>query len=88
MPIVTFVVSAGVQFAVSGEAPAREILEYLFPAVVFVLAFGATYRALPDAQIHRHDALQGGALATLLFLAGRCGIDLYIAHGDVSGTYG
>ena len=88
MMIVTFVVSAVLQLAVPGETLAWAILEYLLSAMVFVLAFGAMYRVLPDAQIHWRDALQGGALTTLLFLVGKWGIGLYIDHSGVGGAYG
>jgi membrane protein len=88
MMIVTFVVSAIVQLAVPGDTLAWEIIEYVLSAAVFVLAFGAMYRFLPDATIHWHDALRGGALTTLLFLVGKWGIGLYIAHSDVGGAYG
>ncbi|MEO6926856.1 MAG: YihY/virulence factor BrkB family protein [Rhodanobacter sp.] len=88
MMIVTFVVSAVVQLAVPGDTVAWDIIEYLFSALVFVLAFGAMYRVLPDAHIHWRDALQGGALTTVLFLAGKWGIGLYISHADVGGAYG
>ncbi|MEO6800875.1 MAG: YihY/virulence factor BrkB family protein [Rhodanobacter sp.] len=88
MMIVTFVVSAIVQLAVPGDTLAWEIIEYLLSAAVFVLAFGAMYRVLPDATIHWRDALRGGALTTLLFLAGKWGIGLYIAHSNVGGAYG
>lgn len=88
MMVVTFVVSAIVQLAVPGDTFAWKIIEYLLSAAVFVLAFGAMYRVLPDARIHWRDALQGGALTTLLFLVGKWGIGLYIAHSDVGGAYG
>lgn len=88
MMIVTFVVSAVLQVLVPGETLAWQIMEYLLSAVVFVLAFGAMYRVLPDAKIHWRDALQGGALTTVLFLVGKWGIGLYIAHSDVGGAYG
>ncbi|MGY3038422.1 membrane protein [Rhodanobacter sp. TND4EL1] len=88
MMIVTFVLSAIVQLVVPGDTRAWAIIEYVLSAVVFVLAFGAMYRVLPDARIHWRDALQGGALTTLLFLAGKWAIGLYISHSDVGGAYG
>ena len=88
MMIVTFVVSAVLQLAVPGETLAWAIIEYVLSAVVFVLAFGAMYRVLPDAKIHWRDALRGGALTTALFLVGKWGIGLYIDHSDVGGAYG
>lgn len=88
MMIVTFVLSAAVQLAVPGDSLAWQIIEYILSAAVFVFAFGAMYRVLPDAHIHWRDALQGGALTTLLFLIGKWGIGLYITHSDVGGAYG
>lgn len=88
MLIVTFVASAVLKLAVPGDTLAWQILEYVLSAVVFVLAFGAMYRVLPDAHIQWCDALQGGALTTVLFLVGEWGIGLYIAHSDVGGAYG
>lgn len=88
MMIVTFVVSAVLQLVVPGESLAWQIIEYLLSAAVFVLAFGAMYRVLPDAKIHWRDAMQGGALTTVLFLVGKWGIGLYITHSDVGGAYG
>jgi membrane protein len=88
MMIVTFVLSGILQLVVSGDTLAWEIIEYVLSAVVFVLAFGAMYRVLPDAHIRWRDALRGGVLTTLLFLAGKWAIGLYIAHSDVGGAYG
>lgn len=88
MMIVTFVVSGAIQLLVRGDTVAWMIIEYVLSAVVFVLAFGAMYRVLPDARIHWRDALKGGTLTAALFLVGKWAIGLYIAHGDVGGAYG
>ncbi|WEN14222.1 YihY/virulence factor BrkB family protein [Rhodanobacter sp. AS-Z3] len=88
MMIVTFVVSAVLQLVVPGDTWMWATIEYVFSAAVFVLAFGAMYRVLPDAHIHWRDALRGGALTALLFLAGKWVIGLYISHSDVGGAYG
>lgn len=88
MMLVTFVVSAIVGLIVPGDTRAWEIIEYLISAVIFVLAFGAMYRVLPDAKIDWRDAFQGGALTAVLFLAGKWAIGLYIAYSDVGGAYG
>ena len=88
MMIVTFVVSAIVQVVVPDDTRTWAIIEYVLSAVVFVVAFGAMYRVLPDAKIHWRDALRGGALTTVLFLAGKWVIGLYISHSDVGGAYG
>ena len=88
MLIVTFVASAALKLVVPGDTLAWQILEYVLSAIVFVFAFGAMYRVLPDAKIHWRDALRGGALTTLLFLVGQWGIGVYLAHSDVGGAYG
>ena len=88
MLIVTFVLSGVLQLLVPGDTLAWGIVEYVLSALVFVLAFGAMYRVLPDAHIHWRDALRGGALTTVLFLAGKWAIGVYIAHSDVGGAYG
>ncbi len=88
MMIVTFVVSGVIQLVVHGDTLAWQIIEYALAAVVFVLAFGAMYRVLPDAHIHWRDALKGGALTAALFLVGKWAIGLYIGHSDVGGAYG
>lgn len=88
MMIITFVVSGVIQLVLRGDTIAWQIIEYSLSAVVFVLAFGAMYRVLPDAKIHWRDALRGGALTALLFLIGKWAIGVYISHSDVGGAYG
>ncbi len=88
MLIVTFVVSGVLQLVLRADTVAWHIIEYVLSAVVFVLAFGAMYRVLPDAKIHWRDAFRGGTLTAVLFLAGKWAIGLYISHGDVGGAYG
>ncbi len=88
MMIVTFVVSGVLQLLVRGDTLAWQIIEYVLSAIVFVIAFGAMYRVLPDAHIHWRDALKGGALTAALFLVGKWAIGLYISNGDVGGAYG
>jgi membrane protein len=63
-------------------------VEYAISAAVFFIAFGAMYRILPDAYIHWQDAARGGLLTTLLFLAGKYAIGVYIDHARIGGAYG
>lgn len=86
--IVSFVISGLIQLVVPGDSTAWTCVEYAISAIVFFIAFGAMYRVLPDAYIHWHDAARGALLTTILFLAGKYVIGLYIDHARIGGAYG
>jgi membrane protein len=88
MMIVSFIVSAIIQTVIRGDSTAWSAVEYLISVVVFVAAFGAMYKVLPDAVIDWSEALIGAVLTTALFLAGKYVIGLYIQYSDVGGAYG
>jgi membrane protein len=64
------------------------MLEYVISLLVFVVAFGAMYRVLPDTQIAWADAAWGALLTTVLFILGKFAIELYIGHVSIGGAYG
>jgi membrane protein len=86
--IVSFVVSALIQTFVPGDSSAWLVVENVVAMVVFVVAFGAMYRVLPDATIAWKDAARGGILTAALFIAGKYVIGIYIEHVSVGGAYG
>lgn len=86
--IVSFAVSALIQTFVPGDSGWWIVIENMISIVVFGAAFGAMYRVLPDAEIAWADAWRGAVVTTLLFLAGKYLIDLYIRHASVGGAYG
>lgn len=86
--IVSFVISGLIQLVVPGNSTTWTCVEYAISAVVFFIAFGAMYRVLPDAYIRWHDAARGALLTTVLFLAGKYVIGLYIEHAKIGGAYG
>lgn len=88
MMIVSFLVSALIQALVQGEGMLWKIAEYAISVLVFVTAFGAMYKVLPDAVIAWSEALIGAVLTTVLFLAGKYAIGLYIQYANVGGAYG
>jgi membrane protein len=88
MMIVTFALSAVIQTVIPGDTAGWHALEFAIAAIVFVVAFGAMYRVLPDAKIDWGDALIGAVLTTALFLVGKWCIGLYIDHSSVGGAYG
>lgn len=86
--IVSFVVSALIRLVVPADSRLWVIVEWAITLLVFIAAFGAMYRVLPDARIAWMDAWRGALLTTLLFIAGKYGIDVYIRHASVGGAYG
>ncbi|WP_413623591.1 YihY/virulence factor BrkB family protein [Luteibacter sp. Lutesp34] len=88
MMIVSFIVSALIQALVRGEGVVWKVAEYAISVLVFMTAFGAMYKVLPDAVIAWSEALIGAVLTTVLFLAGKYAIGLYIQYANVGGAYG
>ena len=86
--IVSFVVSALIRIFVPVDSLAWIAAERVISLLVFIGAFGAMYRVLPDAHIAWTDAWRGALLTTVLFIAGKYAIDLYIRHASVGGAYG
>ncbi|EIL93236.1 YihY/virulence factor BrkB family protein [Rhodanobacter spathiphylli] len=86
--IVSFVVSTLIRFFVPVDSWIWSIAEQVISLLVFIAAFGAMYRVLPDARIAWADAWRGALLTTVLFIAGKYAIDLYIRHASVGGAYG
>lgn len=86
--IVSFVVSTAIRIFVPVDSWMWNIAERVISLLVFIAAFGAMYRVLPDAHIAWMDAWRGALLTTILFIAGKYAIDLYIQHASVGGAYG
>ncbi|UPG96226.1 YihY/virulence factor BrkB family protein [Luteibacter aegosomatissinici] len=86
--IISFVVSSLIQAVIPGNTVAWQVVEAVISFGVFVIAFGAMYRILPDAQIAWRDAARGGILTALLFVGGKFVISLYIDRASVGGAYG
>jgi membrane protein len=86
--IVSFAISALIQTFVRGDSVWWTLTENVISIAVFVAAFGAMYRVLPDAKIAWADAGRGAVVTTVLFLAGKYVIGLYISHASVGGAYG
>lgn len=86
--IVSFVVSTAIGIFVPVDSWIWSIAEQVISLLVFIAAFGAMYRVLPDARIAWVDAWRGALLTTVLFIAGKYAIGLYIQHASVGGAYG
>ncbi len=55
--------------------------------VIFVL-FSMIYKILPDVQLSWKDVRMGSLVTTVLFIAGKYLIGLYLGRGSVGSTYG
>lgn len=86
--IVSFAATALVNALIPSGSIGWNVVEDVVGAFLLVVAFGAMYRILPDASIAWADAVRGALLTTLLFMAGKFVISLYVVHSSVSGAYG
>ena len=86
--IVSFVISALIQQLVPGDTVVWRVIEALVSLLVFVVAFGAMYRVLPDATIPWMDASRGGVLTAVLFVLGQYAIGIYLDGAKIGGAYG
>lgn len=86
--IVSFVVSTLIGIFVPADSRIWNIVQAAITLLVFIAAFGAMYRVLPDVHIAWVDAWRGALLTTVLFVAGKYAIDMYIQHASVGGAYG
>lgn len=88
LAIVSMVATTVITLLVPSGSLGWLILENFLTVLLLVLAFGAMYRVLPDAQIAWRDAVRGSVLTTVLFMSGKFLIALYITHSRISGAYG
>ena len=86
--IISFTVNALIHLFIPAESQVWSIVEYVVSLAVFVLAFGAMYRVLPDTKIGWYEASRGALLTTVLFIAGKFAIDMYIQRASIGGAYG
>ena len=56
--------------------------------LVLAFAFAALLKFLPDAVVRWRDALVGGAVAAVLFSAGKKLFALYLAHAGMANSFG
>ncbi|RDS79501.1 YihY/virulence factor BrkB family protein [Dyella monticola] len=86
--IISFAVSALIHLMIPYGSVAWSIVEYVVSLALFVVAFGAMYRVLPDTDITWSDATRGALLTTVLFILGKFAIETYIGYVSIGGAYG
>jgi membrane protein len=67
------------------------VVQFISSAIGFAIVtalFAVIFKYLPATHIAWKDVLVGAVLTAILFIAGKALIGLYIAHGDISSTYG
>lgn len=64
------------------------IYEHSISFVIMVFIISLMFKFLGDAKIHWKPALFGGAFTAILFIIGKIGISIYIAHSHVTTTFG
>jgi membrane protein len=72
---------------VGGEAVAH-IIQIAVAFVVSTVLFAAIFRILPDLKIAWHDVWFGAVFTSILFVAGKWGLGLYLGKAAVGSAYG
>jgi membrane protein len=64
------------------------IYEHLTSFAVLCIVFAIMFKFLGDAKVHWKATILGGIFTALLFIFGKIGIGMYIAHSHISSTFG
>ncbi len=64
------------------------IYEHLASFLVLSLVFAIMFKFLGDAKVHWRATILGGIFTAFLFIFGKIGIGMYIAHSHISSTFG
>lgn len=65
-----------------------DLLQLGVGLLVLAVAFAALLKFLPDAPVRWRDAIVGGAVAAVLFSAGKKLFALYLAHAGMASAFG
>jgi membrane protein len=74
--------------AMPGATVVSVILSILANLVVITALFAMIFKFLPDAKIAWNDVWIGAALTTVLFIAGKWALGLYLGSGSAGSAYG
>jgi membrane protein len=62
-------------------------MNILVSLVLFAIIFAAMHGFLPDAKIGWRDAVAGGIATSVLFMAGKILIGLYLGNSEITNVY-
>lgn len=65
-----------------------EALNFLLSFAVTTYLFAIIFKLLPDVKIRWRDVWTGAAVTSLLFVAGKTGLGIYLARSKVTSAYG
>ncbi len=71
-----------------GGTVVTTIVSLVLNLVVVTLLFAMIFKYLPDAKIAWRDVWIGAGLTTVLFIAGKWGLSLYLGSGSAGSAYG
>lgn len=64
------------------------VLDFFLSLALFTLLFAAMYKVLPDAKIAWRDVWVGSVATSLLFVAGKFLIGLYLGRAEIGSAFG
>jgi membrane protein len=64
------------------------IINFAVQAIVVLVMFAAIFKFMPDAKVDWKDVIVGATLTTILFLAGRAGMQVYFSYSEPGAQLG
>lgn len=86
--LVSMLLATALQVALANVPSLLPVLGNTATLALYVFAFALMYHYLPDRRVHWRQALLGGAITASLFVLGRWGIGVYLAHAAPGSAYG
>lgn len=86
--IASVVVTSAISMVFAQSGPIWQVVNLLVSVAVFALAFTVMFKVLPDVELSWGNALLGGVITGVLFLAGQYGISQYLARAGAGSAFG
>ncbi|GAB2510004.1 hypothetical protein GCM10027188_11210 [Lysobacter humi (ex Lee et al. 2017)] len=86
--VISMTVTTLLDLTVGRFAQGETAVATLAALIVYTVTFALMYHYLPDRRVRWQLAVAGGALTSVLFLAGRAAIAWYLAHQGTASAYG
>ncbi|GAB6196383.1 YihY/virulence factor BrkB family protein [Lysobacter xanthus] len=86
--VVSMTVTTVLDLTIGRFARGEGLAAMLAALIVYAFTFALMYHFLPDRRVRWRLSLAGGALTSVLFVAGRGAIAWYLAHQGTASAYG
>jgi membrane protein len=86
--LVSISLTTALQLLFAGLPSLLPLIGNTMSLLLYALAFALLYHYLPDRRVRWRQALLGGAITAGLFVLGRWGIGVYLAHAAPGSAYG